>query len=79
MSEIRPAAGGPGLDDIHAADGGPAQWSATKPDADPPTHHARLMRWLAIPLAMLLLALVFLAYLRPEFALDLANRFILCL
>ena len=36
----------------------------------------RLLPWLAV---MLVLLLVFVSYLRPGFALDLANRFILCL
>ncbi|MCH8618296.1 hypothetical protein [Undibacterium sp. TS12] len=36
---------------------------------------ARLLWWL---LMASVLALVFLAYLRPSFILDLANRFVLC-
>ena len=40
--------------------------------------HARNTRWLLGAALATVLALAFMAYLRPSFVVDLANRFILC-
>jgi uncharacterized iron-regulated membrane protein len=40
--------------------------------------HAMIGRWLAGIAFVAVLALAFMAYLRPSFVVDLANRFILC-
>jgi hypothetical protein len=40
--------------------------------------HARIGRWLLGAAFATVLALAFMAYLRPSFVVDLANRFMLC-
>jgi hypothetical protein len=40
--------------------------------------HARIKRWLLAAALTAVLALAFMAYLRPSFVVDLANRFMLC-
>ena len=67
------------MNDAHPATSTPAEQSVLEHGGSVSEHRAWLLRWLGIASAVLLLAMVFLAYLRPEFALDLANRFILCL
>ena len=67
------------MNDMHPAISAPAEQPVPGHDGGVSKHRAWLLRWLGIASAALLLAMVFLAYLQPEFALDLANRFILCL
>lgn len=44
-----------------------------------PRHSLSLRRLLLATFAVLLLSIVFAAYLQPAFVFDLANRFVLCL
>ncbi|GGX38833.1 hypothetical protein [Undibacterium squillarum] len=43
-----------------------------------PAVHPALIRLLLVLFAVLLLALIFYAYLRPDFLLDTVNRFMMC-
>ena len=49
------------------------------PSAQPARRHTLVRRLLPWLVAALVLPLVFASYLRPDFVLGLANRFILCL